>query len=406
MIKSISLKNFRSYKDTFLEFHSGISILTGANDSGKTNILRGLNWLIHNRPLGDDIRSDFGGDTIVSIEVNDKLISRIKTNNENLYVLTHADGKEDKFRAFKSGVPEIIAQHLNISPTNIAFQLDGPFLLSKSASDVAKFYNEIVNLEIIDSTISNIAGTLRKEKTSLKVEKETEKKKLEELKEYDWLPEAEAELIKLEKMQQAIIRLKADWTNLYKLTEDLKRLAETERKLSKITKHDVAVTALLEQKGEIEKLKKDHLSLEELIYNFKRLTSVSRELNEIVKHEGTLENLLYQWEDIKLLRTDTKVLTFMVNEIKRLRKEESECREIVKHSDEATRLAELHTQMGKDTDRSNALFDLVEQWENLNKQLSGINNGLANLELEFQETMPEKCPIFDVECMHVEEARK
>lgn len=41
-IKSIEFKNFRNYKDLFLEFDKGINLLYGDNAQGKTNVLEGI----------------------------------------------------------------------------------------------------------------------------------------------------------------------------------------------------------------------------------------------------------------------------------------------------------------------------------------------------------------------------
>ncbi len=53
MIKSAKLINFQSHIDSLLEFHSGVNSITGQSDSGKSSILRAINWVIHNKPSGD-----------------------------------------------------------------------------------------------------------------------------------------------------------------------------------------------------------------------------------------------------------------------------------------------------------------------------------------------------------------
>ena len=44
-VKTLSLKNFRNYKDETFQFSSGINVLTGANAQGKTNAVEGLFFL-------------------------------------------------------------------------------------------------------------------------------------------------------------------------------------------------------------------------------------------------------------------------------------------------------------------------------------------------------------------------
>jgi len=411
MLDSIHLINFRSHKNTFIELHPGINIFTGPNDSGKTNVLRGIDLVVNNHPAGDDYISKWGGNLDVKLGIDgkqvgrfrdahwDEELKRFKAGTKNYYTLTHEDGEvEPPFKSFGRGkVPEIIANLLNISSTNIHFQLDGPFLLNKSPADVARHYNEIVNLDIIDRTISNIAGTLRKERAELKVEKAKIEEKTEKLEEYDWLPKAECELARLEKMQRAISGLKSDWTELHGLIRDHERLTAVSIELDKIVKHDEGVEKLLWLDKEIKAGDVEYLALKSLIDKLEALTETSQQMDRIVKYENTVIQLLQQAEKVKLLRGDVEALKAIVEEAARLKKEESKCQEIIKHEDEVSRLVELDTKIAENTDEYNALFDLVEKWEGLDGQLVTADNNLANLELEFKEAMPEICPLCEQE---------
>lgn len=414
MIESVRFVNFRAYKEAYLEFHSGVNVIIGENDSGKTNVLRGIDLVANNHPRGDPYISDWGGDMTVELGIDgkevgrfrnvvwDKKLEKFKAGTVNQYTLTG----EEPFNAVGTGVPEIIKQYLNLSLTNIHFQLDGPFLLSKSPPDVAKHYNEIVNLEIIDTTISNIASTLRKERTVLKAEQATSEQKTEELKAYDWLPDAETELARLEKEQRTIAKLKLDWTALYALIDSHKKLMQADRKLGKIVKHEKAVNDLLKLKEEIRELEADRASLSAMINEHRSLTEADRELAKMVRHEATVKDLLQQKTEIESLRNDKRELATAIGTLRQLRKEESKCQEIVKHAGEAARLAELDAQIIEGIAEYNLLQGMVEKWHGLSDELSEAGTGLANLELEFVEAMPEACPIFDVECSYIKEARK
>lgn len=41
-ISSVRIKNFRCFRDTFIEFQPGINALIGENNSGKTTVFRAL----------------------------------------------------------------------------------------------------------------------------------------------------------------------------------------------------------------------------------------------------------------------------------------------------------------------------------------------------------------------------
>lgn len=47
MIRSLRLQNFRSYKDTQLEFEPGVNVIVGPNASGKTSILEAVLMMLH-----------------------------------------------------------------------------------------------------------------------------------------------------------------------------------------------------------------------------------------------------------------------------------------------------------------------------------------------------------------------
>jgi len=95
MIKNIRIINFQSHQNSFLKFDSGVNIIVGESDRGKSAIIRALRWLIWNRPTGDDFRSNWGGDTEVTIEINDEVfITRKKTKSFNGYIVKSL-GKKD-----------------------------------------------------------------------------------------------------------------------------------------------------------------------------------------------------------------------------------------------------------------------------------------------------------------------
>lgn len=361
MFQSIHIVNFRSHKETYIEFHPGLNLFIGANDAGKTNILRAIDWVVNNRPLGDDYRSTWGGDTWVKIGFERVAITRLRTKSKNIYILKHANGKEEKFKIGKSAkdFPQVIKDLLNISPVNIARQLDGPYLLNKSAPDVARHYNEIVNLEVIDQSISRIAGTLRQERSTLKREKVGEEALEEKLKEYDWLPLAESSLSALEKSQETIGTLKDD-----------------------------------------------RINLSQYIETYKRLSEASKELNELIKYNEDVNDLLHQENEVRQRRQEKIELRKLLDEGIGLIKRKEEYQEIVKHTEVVGQLVILDNQIDKKMKRYNELFDYIKKWKELAKQISDTSASLEKLEHKYKEAMPEKCPIFDVSCKHIEKARR
>ena len=139
MIKSIDIQNFQSHKNTNLILSDGVNVVIGSSDSGKTTIIRTLNWLVNNKPAGEDFRSSWGGDTTVGVILNNNICISRKRAKENLYTISSNKGvMSQEFRSFGQDTPLEIQQLLNFSDINIQYQLDPPFLLSATAGEVSK----------------------------------------------------------------------------------------------------------------------------------------------------------------------------------------------------------------------------------------------------------------------------
>jgi len=361
MLRSLTLKHFRSYKEAYLEFSQGVNAIIGTNDSGKTNIVRSIQLVTNNRPSGEKYRAKSGGDTLVMLEADEKLISRDRTKKANTYSITNADVTEDVFKAFGKGVPEAVTKHLNMTDVNVHLQLDGPFLLNKSAPDVARYFNNIVNLDVIDSTISNISKMLRKEKSELAFETNKGDELAESLKDYDWLAGADLELVKLEKLEQAIIGMKSDWSSLYAMTEELERLNMIDESLDKIISNEAKIKVLEEQDAEISSLMDDCQELIELIESRELLTELSNSLDKIANPDNI------------------KLIDDLLNLGEKIEKEK-----------------QLHLE----------LSSLIEQRVNLGIEFSEWESREKALEIDFKNILPDACPIFDVQCDHIDSKKK
>jgi exonuclease SbcC len=153
MITQINLTNFQSHVKSVLKLSPGINVICGASDSGKSAIIRGLRWVIENRPSGDGFCSTLsdGGDTVVSIHTAEGTVSRIKGKKTNCY---QVDG--DEFKAMGTAVPEEATAILNMKPVNCQYQMDSPFLLSAGSGEVSQYMNQVAKLDVIDVATSNI----------------------------------------------------------------------------------------------------------------------------------------------------------------------------------------------------------------------------------------------------------
>lgn len=418
-IESLKIKYFRSIKEAEIDFHPGLNVVVGANDAGKSNILRAINLVAQNQPSTDNYIFDplllglrspkkHGGDCDIQLTTGGRTVGRLrnavwnkkderwKAGTENLYTLS---GESEPFRSFGRGkVPEIIQQHLNINPVNIAFQLDGPFLLGKTASDVAKYYNSLVNLEVIDKTIANIASTLRKEKGDLKVEEALVEKKTEELKAYDWLKDAENSLVKLEKLNNYLKHISTEWSALAGWIQQLKELQSLDQVLSEITIHKKAVNNLVIKNEEIWELAKRHTELFELTKKLKSLNKENEKLKEIVKYNDKTNTLIKQSNEIdKLIENETE-LTDYIQKLKDIKEVERQYANVIKHHDEAAKLLVLGGSIEELISKHDLLYDLLEKRLKLDAKQTKIDYELTSLKIEYDELMKDGCPLCERSC--------
>ncbi|MBT7928478.1 AAA family ATPase [Candidatus Peregrinibacteria bacterium] len=286
MIDSLSIQNFESHKHTVLDFDKGINIIIGQSDSGKSAILRALDWVVNNNPSGDAFRSHWGGETEVRIALDDTQIHRVK-GKENRYLFDVAD-----FKSFGQGVPEDIKKTLNFSPLNMAEQFDSPFLLAVSGGEVAKYLNKIVNLSDIDRAQTNIKRTIKEENRALSNAVDLLTEEEIKLKDLEWVEQVEGELAGLEQFQGALTQ---KGFRIHRLTTAIETIETIDKQIEEGSK-------LLQYEDEIDKLLKEHKGLkkkrkriDKLKTNIKNIENIEEEivvLETTIKKEEKLFNKL------------------------------------------------------------------------------------------------------------------
>jgi exonuclease SbcC len=227
MIKSLQIQNFQSHKDTTLDFHAGVNVLTGQSDCGKSAILRALNWLINNRPSGDSFRSDWGGDTVVVIEADDWIITRGKTNKDNTYTTSKgASSGVLTYKAMGQGVPEEVISALNMPPLNIQYQMDAPFLLSLSEGQVAQYLNEIAKLDVIDKATTNINNKIKRLNANIETTKANLEDTQAKLKDIAYIEEMEKKVKQLETASGSVAKVRTDEQELNNIVNEIRTIKE------------------------------------------------------------------------------------------------------------------------------------------------------------------------------------
>jgi exonuclease SbcC len=315
MFKDLTIKNFQSHKDTYIEFENGVNVLVGSSDQGKSAILRAILWAVNNRPLGtDDIVSHWARDAknkiadtmLVEIKTEKGIVTRKRTADTNEYVLWEPSKVkgEKLFEAVNKDVPEDIQKFFRLSDVNIQQQHDSPFLLSQSPSDVAKFFNRIVKLDVIDKVLTN-AETSRRDLNKKIKNTEQEKINLEkEITSYNWIDTAQVFVEKLANVMEKINVYDDEWQVIDCEVIDYLRQKEFLKKYPDIK----TANALIEK---IENIKIDYDLVDELEKSIEKYKEVNRD-RKIFEMIKIGKNIL---AEIDLIKPDYETLKLLNSQI-------------------------------------------------------------------------------------------
>ncbi len=170
MIERLQIKNFMTQEKQDITFSPYVNVIIGSNYAGKSTILRAIKYVAKNKPSGDSVINWDADKTVIQITCNKRKIIRIRSKYINLYKLKKIGQKKSKkFKAFGNDVPIDIQKVLGLSDINFQGQHDAPFWFCKTAGEVSRQLNMIVNLDVIDSTLSKIQKNKNTTDTMIKV---------------------------------------------------------------------------------------------------------------------------------------------------------------------------------------------------------------------------------------------
>ena len=286
----VNITNFQSHKESELEFTDGVNVIIGPSDAGKSAIFRAIYWVITNRPLGDSFRSYWGGDTRVDLHFDDVIISRLKGDSDNQYIITNESPLV--LKAFGTDTPEEVVKLLSLDDINIQSQIDPPFLLANTPGEVAQLLNKAASIDDIDKAMSNLKSYYNETKRSKTYLEKQIIDIQEELQQYDNLPELE----KLVDLFEHMVREAEMYIGQYdRLSELVDRIYSVQNELSKFKDVDNYLSLL----------KEALTSLEELNYIKGRVKQISDLVTKIknietsiIKTEKTIEQLEKEYKEL------------------------------------------------------------------------------------------------------------
>ena len=344
MIKKLILNNFQAHKKTELKFCPGVNAIIGESDEGKTSIIRALYWAAQNKPNGGDFISNFSkkGECSANLIIDGNEVTRFKNKSENCYKV---NGQE--FKALgKSGVPDEVSNILQLDDLNFQNQMDSPFLLSNNGGEVARYLNEVADLNIISESLTKIKSRVDSTNRDIKaVEAEVESSQ-SELTELDWIKIAEKELLQLEDDH-------LEFKNKQSIQEYLiDTLEETD----------------------------------DLLEQLERFKDQDQELYEICLLINEYKN--YQEQEIYLngFKSDLNGLKSISDKIDSLPFDKKEIKDIVNLN------TLIYSFQEQEKELSNFNY-LIEQSYGLDDELSILSEAIQAKEEEFHASFPDQCPL-------------
>lgn len=297
-VKSIDIENFQSHENTHIDFDAGLNIIVGESNNGKTSILRAMDWVVDNQPLGTDFIMT--GKKYCKVRItydNDNFIERYRTLKDTGYYhvgFVDNSGQDTyiEYKGFTNNVPvEVMNVHqmpkINITKNiethlNKLSQLERPFLITENTNEKAAAIGRITGTNIVDVAIKNIGSNITADKKLLKANIKT-KTELE----------AQKDLININKLES----LKTFYESALNKIKELQDLYNSANNI-KLTKENcdnniVQYTKTIDDCQTIIKKKKEVDEAQELITNINTMMNLLnkyKQCNESIKDLNTKIN--------------------------------------------------------------------------------------------------------------------
>lgn len=329
MLDSLTIKNFETHLNTKIDLHSGVNTIIGDSDEGKSGIVRAIRWNAANRPQGDDYRNDKLDPkkkedklkkTEVGIAYKDSgLVIRARDgvpSGINHYTINN----EEPLRALRTDVPNEVQEVTRMKTVNIQGQHPSEqyFLLVDKPGQVAKQFNKVAGLTIMDKAISDINSQVRSCNHRISTAKEEIENKEKEVRELDWVPKAEKFFKKLKNFKDNLLLKKQELDS----TKEQINLAESiDKKLQKWQGTKKALKALSELEKEQQTIldqKNKLYDLSETISNIKLLDSELSNTTDTTEALRTLKMLKIKKQRIKDKKTKIKTIRQLIKQFKEL----------------------------------------------------------------------------------------
>lgn len=334
MIKSIELINFQAHIKTRLDLNPGLNVITGSSDNGKSSVLRALTWITDNRPLGEAVMNWFmtkDDSTTVRVELDENILVERSKGKENHYKLVsrpklkkrNSSPSAQEFNAFKQDVPEEVRSAFNLSDVNIQTQHKPYFMIDDSPGDVARQFNALAGLDIIDRMFKNLNSFILEDRRTVDrcaASIKDLEKKVEDL---AYIDQAKLDIQEVWDLDYEIKAISIEQKQLIKASKDIDDVETAMQKDS----------ALLSIEGQIEELVEQTASI-------RQLSSLLKKLNADLDNINSWEQELEEEKEWLKIEPELDQIKGAIVEIEKLKQTNNALKQSLSSLDDAERKAE------------------------------------------------------------------
>jgi len=225
--------NFQSHAKTVFALDQGATVFTGTSDSGKSSIMRALYWLFFNKPEGFAFRSTFAKEdepTEVSIwseaEEGVVKITRHRSNKLDCYRVDAPGEEIAEYKALKGKVPEEVQAYFNMNKRNFQTQAEQYYLIDQTSSTIAKEFNTLTNLEVMDKCIKQINTMVKAARSGLSYIESEINENTTDVNALDWVPYATGKFDEILDLEEELEKVQKEAYNVQEIISEYNEIEE------------------------------------------------------------------------------------------------------------------------------------------------------------------------------------
>ncbi len=306
IIRSIRLKNYKKYRDAFIEFPEGLFGIVGNNGAGKTSLIEAIAWAIYGNvksKTGKDLLkregADPNSDCTVELEFvlgsqAYRVVRALRGKNKTPYAALYVDGTDHtegvtpvtRYLSHRLGM-----DHNSFFTSIFAKQKELDALSNLSSGARKKVILRLLRIDSIDTAIKNLHDGEKTLQTNVRILRDGSQNMQELETELDGLKDEE------EKQNKKIFLMRNDASKAGIKNDQLKkRLAQQEKNYKKYQQ--------LESKLEISENTKraETENIEKHEGELRELAQMSNKLDEILPQLESLETKKTKKENLEKIR--------------------------------------------------------------------------------------------------------